>query len=429
MIDDFKRPRRRIALEPTKLDTRVFKPSDSRPSSNTANPVAAEKTATGTQDKRNTTSDENIEPTHASDSPSKKPKKSRKFWTQWSKKKKIIVASLSALLLIGAGTGAVFALTGGSEPPVVAKKEAPKTPAPPAKIYSTLSGLEITDPAINTKTVTAVMIENSLEARPQSGLDQAGVVFEAIAEGGITRFMALYQDTEPDHLGPVRSARPYYVQWARGFDAAYAHVGGSPLGLQTIKDLGVRDLDQGANGGSYERVTNRYSPHNVYTSLGKLNQLEQTKGYNTSTYTGFARKDPTANPTPNASAISLAISSSLYNVNYTYDAASNGYLRNVGGSAHTTVTKDGASSQLAPKVVIAMTMSFSQSGIYSQYNVIGSGQVHIFQDGIVTIGTWQKESAEAQVTFKDANGQPIPLNRGQTWITAVAGSDRVSYTP
>ena len=101
------------------------------------------------------------------------------------------------------------------------------------------------------------MVENSLAARPQSGLSQAGVVFEALAEGGVTRFMALYQDTTPTNVGPIRSARPYFIEWAMGFDAAYAHVGGSPVALSDIKAWNVQDLNQFYYGGYYHRISSR----------------------------------------------------------------------------------------------------------------------------------------------------------------------------
>jgi len=115
--------------------------------------------------------------------------------------------------------------------------------AKPTTEASKLTGVQV-DPAVNQRPTTAVMIENSTAARPQSGLDQAGVVFEAIAEGGITRFEAIYQDSQPAYLGPVRSVRPYYIQWALGFDAAIAHVGGSPEALSDIKTWNAKDLDQ-----------------------------------------------------------------------------------------------------------------------------------------------------------------------------------------
>jgi hypothetical protein len=192
----------------------------------------------------------------------------------------------------------------GSKPVAQAIKPiaAPKTVAAPTVVASTLSGLPVA-PSVNQRPVTGVMIENTLDARPQSGLGQAGVVFEAVAEGGITRFLALYQDTAPTNLGPVRSARPYYVEWAMGFDAGYAHVGGSPDALSDIKSWGTRDLDEFANAGAYHRITSREAPHNMYTSMAALNQLEASKGYTSSTYNGFPRKKAAAAKNPTATTI------------------------------------------------------------------------------------------------------------------------------
>jgi len=180
------------------------------------------------------------------------------------------------------------------------------------------------------------------------------VVFEAIAEGGITRFLALFQDTAPGSIGPIRSARPYYVQWEMGFDAGYAHVGGSPEALADIKAWGVHDLDQFANGGSYQRIGSRAAPHNVYTSISALNQLEASKGLATSTYNGFVRKKKeTPAKTPNASHLDFNISGALYNVHYDYDAAHNRYLRSEGGAPHVDANNN---QQITPKVVIAMVI-------------------------------------------------------------------------
>src|SRR6185369_4571690 len=161
-------------------------------------------------------------------------------------------------------------------PPVVKAKKVVPPPAPTTEA-SKLQGIQVGFD-VNKRPVNAVMIENSEFARPQSGLDQAGVVFEAVAEGGITRFLTLFQDTNTAYLGPVRSVRPYYIQWALGFDAAIAHVGGSPEALSAMKSWSVKDLDQFANGSYFQRVNNRDAPHNVYTSTDQLHALESKKG-------------------------------------------------------------------------------------------------------------------------------------------------------
>lgn len=310
--------------------------------------------------------------------------------------------------------------------PVVAVKTVKKVEAQkPLTAPSTLSGLAVA-PEVNQRPVVGVMIENSAAARPQSGLSQAGVVFEAIAEGGITRFLALFQDQQPTNIGPVRSARPYYVQWDEGFRAAYAHVGGSADALADIKAWNVQDINQFYNSGPFHRSATRPAPHNMYSSVVDLAALAVQKGYK-SEFTGFARKVETPSKQPNATAIDINLSSALYNVHYAYDATSNSYLRSEGGAPHT----DDTGKQLAPKVVIAMVVPVSaggrtsQGGSYSNYNPIGSGIAFVFQDGRLITGSWNKASNTAQISFTDAAGAVINLNPGQTWISAVASGSQV----
>jgi hypothetical protein len=362
------------------------------------------------------------------------PKQSR--WRRFNKlnwppgKKEWIVFVVLVLVLAGGGTA--YALLHKSKPPTI--QPIPKVEPGDPTVPSTLTGLPV-DPSVNQRTVTAVMVENSPAARPQSGLGDAGVVFEAVAEGGVTRFMALYQDTAPNNVGPIRSARPYYVQWSMAFDAGYAHVGGSPDGLADIRAWHVRDLDQFSSGGSYHRIGSRAAPHNVYTSIAALNQLEVNKDYVTSHYTGFARKPkavPNKTKPPTAKSINLTLSGPLYNAHYDYNATTNSYARSEGGAPHIDTNTN---KQISPTVVIAMVVPYSLGALdssgayYSNYGVIGSGPVDIFQDGTVLTGTWTKKGNTDQITFTDQSGQPIKLNPGKTWITAVSGADKISYSP
>jgi hypothetical protein len=360
------------------------------------------------------------------------PKKRRSFkdWLQARTKKQwIICGIIAAVLLIGGGTAAYFLMQDTPVKTVSKAKPVPPKPVPTTEA-SKLTGLQVGF-EVNKRPVTGVMIENSVDARPQSGLDQAGVVFEAIAEGGITRFLALFQDNMPDYIGPVRSVRPYYLEWLLGFDAPIAHVGGSPAALQDIKTWGVKDLDQFYNGGSYHRITSRYAPHNVYTSMAELADLESKKGFTSSNFVGFARKAETPSKTPNAKSIDLNIASAPFNVHYDYDAATNSYKRNVGGQIHNVIDKSGAQTQLAPKVVVALVLQqgIDPDGQHTAYTVVGSGHAYIFQDGVVTEGTWTKKSRTDNITFTDMNGKELKLNPGQTWLSAVGGSDRVIYKP
>lgn len=353
--------------------------------------------------------------------------KHRKSFKEWlkslTKKQWIIIGIVGGVLLIGGAVGAYFLLKDDKKPVVQEQKEEQKDEPVSTTVASNLSGLQVA-PSVNDRPVTAVMIENSLDARPQAGLNQASVVFEAIAEGGITRFMALYQDTAPDYVGPVRSVRPYYVQWALGFDAAIAHAGGSADGLNMISSTGAKDLNH--NSSYFWRVDNRAAPHNLYTSIPKLNEYEAQKGYGKAVFTSLARRPEAPSAAPTARKIDLNISTSNYNVQYIYDATNNVYLRSEGGKPQTD-EKSGA--QLAPKSVIAFVVPQGKNGVYTTYGVIGSGQVVIFQDGVVQEGTWKKDSNTANFTFTDASGNPIALIPGQAWLTALGSRDKITFTP
>lgn len=339
-------------------------------------------------------------------------------WFTRHKKLTISLSIIVGLLLIGGGVGAYLLTHQPVKVAVVAPKPKPTPPPEAPKYYSPLTGNLVDSQAATTQPVTAVMIENSPDARPQSGLKNSGVVFEAIAEGGITRFLVLYQEQKPQLVGPVRSVRMYYVDWLAAFNASVAHVGGSAAALAEVRNGNYRDIDQFFNGAYYWRATDRYAPHNVYTSFAKLDALNAAKGYTSSTFTGFTRKDSKASSTPNATSIDIVISSALYNSHYTYNPTTNTYDRAEGGAPHL----DREDGQISPRVVIVLKVDEStvfEDGYREDINAIGTGTADIFQDGTVQEVTWTKSSKTDQIKFTDANGQDVPLARGQTWLTAV----------
>lgn len=344
-------------------------------------------------------------------------------------KKQIIILGVVLALMLGGGGVAAYKLTHKKKvvvAPIVQKAvEKPVEPPKPTTVASPLTGIEV-KPELAQLPVTGIMIENSPDARPQSGLKDAGIVYEAIAEGGITRFLTLFQESQPDYVGPVRSARPYYLEWLQGYDAAIAHVGGSPEALNLIKSAGIKDLDQFYNSGAYHRITTRYAPHNVYTSLGSLIDLEKSKGYTTSKFQGFARKVDKPSATPGPTSIDLTLSGYLYNVHYDYNAATNSYKRSEGGKPH---TDEKSGTQLEPKVVIALIIPYAikADGLHSDYSTTGSGKAFVFQDGTITVGGWSKASSKDPLLIKDSTGAIFPLNAGQTWITVLGTEGSVAY--
>ena len=324
----------------------------------------------------------------------------------------------AALIIITSAVALAILL---QKPPESPRASYPKPKAQPKPVvyYSPLTGLPVASKAATTQAVTAIMIENSPDARPQSGLKQAGVVFEAIAEGGITRFLTLHQQDKPQLIGPVRSLRMYYVDWLAPFNASVAHVGGSYAALKEIRTSKYRDIDQFFNGSYYWRAADRYAPHNVYTSFAKLDALNKAKGYTSSTFTGFARTDEKPSTKPSATRVTINFNNyaSLYNTSYTYDKKSNSYLRYLAGQPHL----DREKGQINPKVVIALKVDETtvlEDGYRESINAIGSGSAIIFQNGTATQAIWHKASRGKQLTFTSA-GKEIPLVRGQTWIAAV----------
>jgi len=349
-------------------------------------------------------------------------KKKRFFRRGPTTRKEKVIFGITIFLILAMGGGLLWWMHTQPKPDM----SSVAAPRIPIKYYSPLNGIEVANEEATKHVVTAVMIENSPDARPQSGLAEADVVFEAVAEGGITRFIALYQNSRPSLVGPVRSLRPYYADWAAAFDPSVAHVGGSPEALNMIRsgNYGV-DIDQFFNGSYYWRATDRAAPHNVYTNFDKLDALNASKNHTTSTFSFAPRVNGRAVEAPDATQIQIDVSSGIFSVSYSYNKTTNSYDRKQGGVAHT----DREKGQISPKVVIALktNISLSSDGSHMTIATSGSGKAYVFQNGTVTEGTWSKENAKSQLFIKDAEGKEISLVRGQTWITTVGNDKNVSW--
>lgn len=297
------------------------------------------------------------------------------------------------------------------------------------KVVSNLDGLHYSESVAN-RHALGVMIENHPESRPQSGLSEASVVYEAQAEGGITRFLAIFGPQIPEKVGPVRSARPYYLDWCLEYDCFYAHVGGNIAALDLIPKLGVKDLDQFRYG--VKKYNNAYyrtlkkgvaSEHTVYANPAKLyglakdNNWPDTGGYPIITF----KQDAKPTERPSGQIIEVEISSRQYNVSWNYDSSTNTYARTMGGAIHTDA---GSSKQITSKVIIVqevpsrtMVTRINEKGL--EMDTVGTGQATIIQDGQVIVGSWKKAKQTERTIFYDANNQEIRYNPGQRWITIV----------
>ncbi|MFA5070638.1 MAG: DUF3048 domain-containing protein [Patescibacteria group bacterium] len=274
----------------------------------------------------------------------------------------------------------------------------------------------------------AVMIENLVTVRPQAGLENANLVYEALAEGGITRFMAVYNLTSSiAKIGPVRSARPYFLDWVKEYNALYGHVGGSPLAMSLISTYDVFNLDQFYDSRYFWRDKKIAAPHNVFTSSDLLIfALRDKKAPAEGNYEGYQFKEEAAlgsRPTEQRN-IAIDYSSFSYKVEYTYDREKNVYLRAQGGEPFVNQKNE----QMAAKNVVVQYVKTSviEEGRLSMVT-IGEGQAVIFQDGKATAATWKKEGRNQRTLFYDETGKEIEFNAGQTWIQVVPDDRTVTY--
>lgn len=294
-----------------------------------------------------------------------------------------------------------------------------KTPKQAAsnKVASPLNGVQVPEDVAKLRPF-AVVIENSPEARPQTGLGDADLVYEAVAEGGITRFVALYANSEPSELGPVRSARSYFVDWITPFEAFYAHCGGSAEALAQLKnEKPVIDLDQFQYAQSYWRVSTRYAPHNLYTSIAKLKEAAAlTKASFEKKYEALKFKSDAPLPERPAQAEVNVGWGFSYAVRWVYDAKTNNYARFMAGQAHNDA-KTG-------KQITAKTIIVEVHGSSDPPEAVGEGKVIVFRDGKKIEGTWEKATKQDRTKYYDENGKPIELTAGLIWIEIV--SDKIT---
>ncbi len=336
---------------------------------------------------------------------------------QWFKDHKWWVIGVGFGLLLAAAAAAYLILKKPkpAAPKPVAKKSEAKAPEP---ILAPLTGLPTTAD-IAAQPVFGVVIENSPDARPQSSLSQAGVVYETVAEGGITRFLAVYQDQQPTNIGPVRSLRPYFISWIQEYNnAPVAHAGGSYEALAGVHTYGVKSMN-GLNYGAYfRRAGDRYAPHNLYTSYDKLAALMTKQHYTTKPdFAQWTRKKDNPLAQPTYPTISIRYSSPLFTAKYTFDTGCDCYNRLI-ASVPSIERNTNKQIQVKNVVVIATQATYDTKG-HALLTTEGSGKAYIFTDGGLTEGIWKKGSKQGRMTFVTADGTPIALNAGNTWIGAI----------
>lgn len=328
----------------------------------------------------------------------------------------LLVAVVSALVVFG---------TGQKQPPKVKAKPVVKETLP----ISLLTGLEV-KPEVLERRPIAVTIENYWEARPQSGIDKADVVYEILAEGGITRLLAIYQQNDAAEIGPVRSARPYFLQRVLEYDPMFAHVGGTPQALNDVAKFKIPDLNEMYLGTVvFWRAKDRAAPHNTYTSTEKMRQYGKDKGYeqkvNVPGFVFLQKGEENKNGT-DAKKVNIAYSARENKVIYEYDAANKRYNRShVTGVHMDKVTNKQLTAQNILIQFVPYTVIEPVKG-YLSMQMNGQGKAMLVTQGKVYQGKWSKKGDRDKTYFTDDAGQEFKLNPGQTWIQVVPAENMVS---
>jgi hypothetical protein len=365
----------------------------------------------------------------------KEPSRFKKWISSPQGKKQFIIGLVVAVILVGAGVSAYKLTRTEDDDAPVAEKKNESLPTleekKPTTVTSKYDGLQYA-PEVANRAPLGVIIENHPDARPQSGLDKASMVFEAISEGGITRFLAVYGPQDAEKIGPVRSARTYFLDWVEGIGAFFGHCGGNIDALDRLEKESVNNLDQFANSGAYWRDNSRKvaSEHTLYTSTAKLYEVAKDKGWNMDAkFDGYTFKDdPKEDQRPAAQTININFSSPQFAVKYTYNPKENNYLRFLGGVAH----KDAQTNdQIKVKNIavidvkrVAGLTRINESG-YTM-TTVGTGKATFFIDGKQVDGTWSKEKTTSMIVFKDSQGKTVEFSRGNLWIEVMPAGESSS---
>lgn len=305
----------------------------------------------------------------------------------------------------------------------------PAVIADDCRYRSTLNGACVADATLVDQPVVTVMIENHVAARPQAGLAAAEIVYEAPVEANYTRFMALYPlSAKVVKAGPVRSARPYFLDWAAEWPRPlYAHVGGSPDALDLIVARNVFDLNEMTRGWYFWRSSDRSAPHNTYISseLWQKAWADYKGGTDPARAKWAFATDTEWCKTNCVSTITASFLPPSYAAEWRYNTSTGRYGRWQIEGKH--ADQDGTQIEADTIVVQRVHETVLDTVGRLDVDTIGQGEALVFSRGAVQIGRWRKTSLNSPTEWVSGDGSPMKLAPGKIWIEVVPQTGDVEY--
>lgn len=351
---------------------------------------------------------------------------------------KLCLAALSAaLLLTGCSSVSPDESSSGGTAPVSSAAQQPVSSASPQGNFNPLTGEHNLPDAAVGKRPVSIMVSNIKKALPQYGLSKADICYEVLAEGGITRIMAVFSDYQNiPTVGPVRSVRDYFVDLAAPHNTIFAHFGGSPKGYEVIKSRDIDNIDGITLLSAFQQdkqlAASKGREHSFFMTASTLKKGLDKKKYTTSGETPAAFKfaDSPANATMGSeTAGTIKVPYSGYcTATFDYDAATGKYKKEEFGAKHMDA---GAGKQIAVQNVIVVKTSCTpvpgdKSGRIQV--ALSSGSGYYFTGGKATPINWKKGSYQKPFVFTDKSGNEISVAPGQTWVSVVSSGNTVSYS-
>ncbi len=295
------------------------------------------------------------------------------------------------------------------------------TPAPSARPVAPLTGLPYPKRLLKNRSALTIKIDNTPQAHPQFGVQDADVVYEEIVEGGITRLAAIFNSHVPTIVGPVRSVRRTDREIVFPLGGIFAFSGGAEYAVKSIETAPVKLYDQFNAGNAMYRDPSRPAPHNLLANGVLLMDKDGKPRPPPALFTYRTAKEPF--PGPAVSSFTVGFESG-YAVTYDWDATTKSWDRSIFGAPD--VTAEGV--RLSPKNVIVMTVNYVGGvGVIDSYaQLVGTGPVEVFSDGHLERGTWSRANLRHPALYRTAQGRRISLTPGQTWVELMSTGETVS---